>query len=340
MNMKDLKVNVREKMKDFCRGCPICNGVACAGEVPGMGGTGTGESFKSNVEDLKEIRVNLRTIHDATDPDYSYNFLGLDLKMPILGAPITGTQYNMGNAVTEKEYAEDVIIGAKNSGTVTMIGDGAAPDLYPTGVEVSNREIPNQGIGIIKPRSNEEIKDFIKLAEENNLHSVGIDIDGAGLITMALKGAPVGPKTLSDLKDLISSTELPFILKGIMTVDEAILAVEAGADAIVVSNHGGRVLDHCESTAKALPKIVDAVKGKITILVDSGIRSGVDVFKMLALGADAVLIGRPLIIGSVGGSDKGVEFIFKEMEKELYQTMILAGAKNLKDINRSMISYL
>lgn len=337
MNMEDIRKTARNKMKGFCRVCPVCNGVACAGEVPGMGGTGSGESFKTNIKDLRDIKINLRTIHDAKDPDCSYNFFGLNLDMPIIGAPITGCQYNMGNAVLEEEYIEDVLVGAREAGTITMIGDGAAPELYPTGVELSNREVPKSGIGIIKPRSNEDVKKFIQLAEENNFHSVGMDIDGAGLITMALKNAPVGPKSLEDLKELISSTKLPFILKGIMTVDEAILAVEAGADAIVVSNHGGRILDHCQSTAKVLPGIVDAVKGKTTILVDSGIRSGVDVFKMLALGADAVLVGRPLIIGSVGGRSKGVQMIFEEMKKELYQTMILTGAKSLKDINRTMV---
>ena len=87
----------------------------------------------------------------------------------------------------------------------------------------------------------------------------------------------------------------PFILKGIMTVSGAKKALEAGASGIVVSNHGGRVLDQCPATAEVLPAIADAVGGRMTILVDGGIRTGMDVFKALALGADAVLIGRPFV---------------------------------------------
>ncbi len=166
-----------------------------------------------------------------------------------------------------------------------------------------------------------------------------MDIDGAGLITMALKGSPVGPKTKDELKEIISSTKLPFILKGIMTKEEALLALEVGAKAIVVSNHGGRVLDHTQSTAKVLPEIAEVVKGKMMVLVDGGIRSGVDVFKMLALGADAVLIGRPIIFGAYGGyREGGVSMIIEDMKNELIQAMILTGAKDLASIDKSMIS--
>lgn len=104
---------------------------------------------------------------------------------------------------------------------------------------------------------------------------------------------PAGSKTVEELKEIISYAGVPFILKGIMTVNGAKKALEAGAAAIVVSNHGGRVLDQCPATAEVLPEIVEAVGGKMTILVDGGIRSGMDVFKALALGADGVLIGRP-----------------------------------------------
>ncbi len=123
-----------------------------------------------------------------------------------------------------------------------------------------------------------------------------------------------------------------------MTKEEALLAIEAGAKAIVVSNHGGRVLDHTQSTAKVLPEIAEAVKGKIMILVDGGIRSGVDVFKMLALGADAVLIGRPVIFGAYGGRREGVSLTLETMKNQLLQTMILTGAKDLASIDSSMIS--
>lgn len=164
-----------------------------------------------------------------------------------------------------------------------------------------------------------------------------MDIDGAGLITMALKGAPVSPKNIQELYKIVSSTKLPFILKGVMTVEDTIAAIEAGVSAIVVSNHGGRVLDHAESSCNALRKIAQVAKGRITILVDGGIRTGVDVFKMLALGADGVLIGRPVIIGAFGGEKEGVKLVLEKMKNELYQTMILTGAKELGAIDDTMI---
>ena len=113
---------------------------------------------------------------------------------------------------------------------------------------------------------------------------------------------------------------------------------EAGAKAIVVSNHGGRVQGGVPSTCEVLPGIVDAVKGKLTILVDGGIRSGVDVFKAIALGADAVLIGRPFVNAIYGSAEEGVKIYLDKICSELNDTMRMCGAASLKDIEASMIS--
>ena len=270
MDIKEIRTVAREKMKGYCRVCPICNGVACAGEVPGMGGSLTGSAFKSNVEDLSKVKLRLKTIHDAKNPDLNFNFFDNNLSFPIITAPITGSAFNMGGALTEKEYIDSVIHGSLAAGTIAMTGDSADPDLYEEGLK--NIEIVDgKGVPIIKPRENQHVIESVKKAEKVNSVAIGMDIDGAGLITMALKGQPVGPKTFEELKEIISSTNLPFILKGIMTVEEAEVAVELGAKAIVVSNHGGRVLDHSQSTAKVLPEIAKAVKGKIMIIVDGGI---------------------------------------------------------------------
>lgn len=337
MDIKEIRKNARDKMKGFCRVCPVCNGVACAGEVPGMGGSLTGAAFKNNVEDLAKVKLRLKTIHDAKDPDMRCRFFQEQIDFPVMVAPITGSQYNMGGALTEKEYVDSVIKGSISSGTMAMIGDAAVLSMYEDGIQ-SLKEANGKGISIIKPRENSHIIENIRKAEGVGAIAVGVDIDGAGLVTMALKGQPVGPKTVEELKELVNSTKLPFILKGIMTPEEAELAVEIGAKAIVVSNHGGRVLDSTESTAKALWKISKVVKGKITIFVDSGIRSGVDVFKMLALGADGVLVGRPVIIGAFGGYEEGVSKVLNDMKNQLYQAMILTGSKDLKSIDSTKIS--
>lgn len=337
MNMKEVRNVARQNMKGFCRVCPVCNGAACAGEVPGMGGSITGSTFKSNVDDLGKVKLRLKTIHDAKNPDLKFDFFGTKLDIPIISAPITGSAFNMGGALTEDEYIDSAVNGSLSAGTIAMIGDSADPELYLSGLEAL-KAVDGKGVAILKPRENEVIIQSLKKADNINAIAVGMDIDGAGLITMALKGAPVGPKTVEELKEVISSTNLPFILKGIMTKEEALLAVEVGAKAIVVSNHGGRVLDHAQSTAKVLPEIAQAVKGEIMILVDGGIRSGIDVFKMIALGADAVLIGRPIIFGAFGGHKEGVSLIIEEMHNQLLQAMILTGAKDLASIDKSMIS--
>ena len=122
-----------------------------------------------------------------------------------------------------------------------------------------------------------------------------------------------------------------------MTVAGAKKALEAGASAIIVSNHGGRVLDQCPSTAEVLPAIVDAVGGKMTILVDGGIRSGIDVFKALALGADGVLIARPFVNMIYGAGAEGVQVYVDKLKAELADAMEMCGAHTIAEINRSMI---
>jgi isopentenyl diphosphate isomerase/L-lactate dehydrogenase-like FMN-dependent dehydrogenase len=154
---------------------------------------------------------------------------------------------------------------------------------------------------------------------------------------MAMKGQPVGPKTLRELSEIIKATRLPFILKGIMTPVEADLAVEAGAAAIVVSNHGGRVLDYTPGVADVLSKIADHVRGKVVIFADGGVRSGTDVLKLLSLGADGVLVGRPLAIGAFGGGGDGVAFLLRKMMNELVQAMLLTGTADIKNVNRDII---
>ena len=122
-----------------------------------------------------------------------------------------------------------------------------------------------------------------------------------------------------------------------MTRKGALKAVEAGASAIIVSNHGGRVLDQCPATAEVLEGIVEAVDGKAKIIVDGGIRSGVDVFKALAMGADAVLIARPFVTAVYGGAAEGVQAYIDKIGAELEDTMTMCGAANLKEITRDMV---
>lgn len=336
MDYNEMLKNARENLNGSCKVCKVCNGVACAGEVPGMGGKGSGQAFIENVRALERVKLNMRVIHNAADPDTSIELFGKKMDAPIFAAPITGTTLNMGGKLTEREYIEPVVEGCANSGIYAMVGDTAVDAFLIENLDVLKCHDGN-GIVFIKPWDNENIIKKIRLAEEAGAFAVGVDIDACGLVTLSLHGKPVLPKDLEQLKELVKSTKLPFILKGIMTVEDALMAVEAGADAIVVSNHGGRVLDFTPGSADVLPEIAKAVKGKIKILVDGGIRTGVDVVKMLGLGADAVLIGRPFVTASFGGATDGVETYVNKIKSELKGAMILTGCSNISEIDEKVI---
>ena len=337
MDMKTVRDAARKQLGGTCRVCPVCDGRACAGEVPGMGGIGTGETFKENVRALGQVKLHLRTIHSAADPVILSNFLGMPLTMPIMAAPMCNSAANAGGALTEGEMVSALVEGTQLSGSLGWIGDPANSDMYAEALRAVERA--GRGVVIIKPRVDlQSIKNLFAQAHNAGATAVGMDIDGAGLLLMKLKGQAVGPKTQVQLAELAASSPLPFIVKGIMTPDEAISCVDAGVSAIVVSNHGGRVLDHGLGTASVLPEIARAVNGKIPVLVDGGVRSGVDVLKMLALGAEGVLVGRPLIVGAHGAGAEGVRFLMERYASELYAAMIMTGCASMADISPAILS--
>ncbi|MCM0757705.1 alpha-hydroxy-acid oxidizing protein [Sporomusa sphaeroides DSM 2875] len=331
MDIISIKAAAKEKFQGACRLCPVCNGIVCAGEVPGMGGLGTGAAFRHNVEALADCRLNLRTIHSVKNPDMSCRIFGLELTLPIIAAAIGGIAMNMKSALTEEEYDTAIVSGCRKAGTIGMTGDGPNPAVFSTGMVAIGKE-QGWGIPIIKPRETDKIVELAKQAAAAGCPAFGIDIDAAALVNMTNAGQPVGPKTIQELEYIKNHTTIPFIVKGIMTPDDAEACWQAGVDAIVVSNHGGRALDYTPGTAEVLPYIAEAVKGKMTVLVDGGIRSGADVLKMLALGADAVLLGRPLAIAAVGGGADGVEFMINKYRAELSAAMTLTGTAQTNDV--------
>jgi len=322
--MKEIRSNAAKLMEGYCRVCPVCNGRACVGEVPGMGGLGSGAAFADNLLALAELKFNMRTIHHASEPDTRVQLLGKTLALPLLAAPIGGVSFNMGGKISEEAYIEAVINGCKAKGIIGCGGDGV-PEFIHQSAFAAITKAGGHGIPFIKPWEDEELFAKLEGAKASGTDILGMDIDAAGLITLRRMGRPVSPKPVDKLAEIIRGCGRRFILKGIMTVGEAELAVAAGAEAIVVSNHGGRVLDHCPGTARVLPEIAAKVKGQVTVLVDGGIRSGGDILKMLALGADAVMIGRPFSVAAVGGLQAGVERYIETLEGELKQAMVLTG---------------
>ncbi|MEJ5360540.1 MAG: alpha-hydroxy-acid oxidizing protein [Spirochaetota bacterium] len=337
LSMDTINISARERLRKVCYVCKQCNGKDCASGVPGMGGAGSGASFKRNSEALLNYKINTRVIHDVTNPDTSSSLFGIHLSFPVMAAPITGAITNLGGAIDELDYNIAVVKGCMDAGTIAFLGDGADPEKYKIAMEALH-QFGGMGIPIFKPRANnDEIIKRIKAAEKAGAVAVGMDIDAIVFKTMELKHQAVKPKSLSELKSILSSTHLPFILKGIMNPRDAAMAVEAGAHALVVSNHGGRVLDEMVGTMDVLEDIVREVRGHIHILIDGGFRTGVDILKALALGAEYVLIGRPVAIAAVGMGSEAVAYYLKTLQAELKKAMILTGCATINDITSDIV---
>ncbi|KAL6991488.1 Cytoplasmic glyoxalase II [Sarracenia purpurea var. burkii] len=140
-----------------------------------------------------------------------------------------------------------------------------------------------------------------------------------------------------DVKWLQTITHLPILVKGVLTAEDARLAVQAGAAGIIVSNHGARQLDYVPATISALEEVVKAVQGQVPVFLDGGIRRGTDVFKALALGASGVFIGRPVVFALAADGEAGVTKVLQMLRDEFELTMALSGCRSLKEITRDHI---
>lgn len=207
------------------------------------------------------------------------------------------------------------------------INERQTPLVLPEGLRLANIQ-QKDAKGPRKPSFNREIMDARSAKQANDLMQAAGNTANSASLTWS-----------STIKFLRQTTDMKIILKGIMAPEDAQLAVECGADAIIVSNHGGRQLDCVPSTIQALPGIVDVAKGKIPIIFDGGIRRGSDVFKALALGADFVLVGRPALWGLAFNGREGVETVMNILERELSRTMALAGTAKVGDVCSSFLRY-
>ena len=336
MEYKEILERARKNFAGRCRVCPVCNGVACAGEIPGMGGIRQAKTFKRNVAAWDEYGIVMQSMGGAKEPSTKTKFLGVELALPVMVAPIGGVPLNMTNEMAEEEYTDAVCIGALDAGTIAFTGDSGAPGIYDAGLAQLNK---TKGLMVptIKPRENDALVEYANRAISQGAKMLACDMDAAVLVNMRLFNQPVETKTIATWQELVSEIPVPFILKGINTAEEAIAAVRAGVSAIVVSNHGGRILDGMAGTADVLPAIAKAVKGEIPIIVDGGIRGGEDVFKALALGADAVLIGRPAAIAAVGGGREGVTMLLNQYQSAFRDAMMMTGCQTVKEIHSGLL---
>lgn len=336
MTYQEVLAASRTCMGPYCKSCPVCNGLACKNTMPGPGAKGLGTGAIRNYQKWQELCVNMDTICENVPVDTGCELFGHRLALPVFAAPVGAVTLHYGDKYNDLEYNEILVPACAESGIAAFTGDGQNHDVMRAAAEVLAR---NGGCGVptIKPWNMELVKEKIDLVKAANPIAIAMDIDAAGLPFLQKMEPPAGRKTVEELRQIAAWAERPFILKGIMTVAGARKALEAGASAIVVSNHGGRVLDQCPATAEVLPAIADAVGGRMTVLVDGGIRSGMDVFKALALGADGVLICRPFVNMVYGGGAEGVRLYVEKLRGELADAMAMCGAHRLSDINRSML---
>ncbi|MBS4981329.1 MAG: alpha-hydroxy-acid oxidizing protein [Lachnospiraceae bacterium] len=336
MTYEEIVANAKPEIGKYCKACMVCNGRACRNQMPGPGAKGMGDTAVRNFDKWQEIRVQMDTISQNEEVDTSFELWGQSFRYPFFAGPVGAVNLHYGEKYNDQSYNDVMVAACAEAGIAALTGDGLNPDVMKYATDAIKRA-GGKGIPTIKPWNIEIIREKMAQAEAAGAFAVAMDIDAAGLPFLKNMTPPAGRKSVEELRQVAESAKVPFIVKGIMTGKGAKKAMEAGVDAIVVSNHGGRVLDQCPATAEVLSDIVEAVQGKVKVFVDGGIRSGVDVFKALALGADGVLICRPFVTAVYGGGKEGVKTYIEKIGTELADTMAMCGANSLKEITKEML---
>ena len=323
-------------MEGFCKVCPECNGKGCKNQIPGPGAKGTGDTAIRNYDKWKEIRVNMDTLTERHDVSIQLELFGKKFAAPIFAGPVGAVNMHYGDKYNDLEYNHILVPACKEKGIAAFTGDGMDPEVMKA-AGLSIKAADGCGVPTIKPWNKAMIDEKMAIVKEADAFAVAMDIHAAGLPFLKNFQPPAGSKSVEELKEIIADAGVPFIVKGIMTPKAALKAKAAGAAGIVVSNHGGRVLDQCPAAAEVLEEIAEAVDGSMKIFVDGGLRSGVDVFKALALGADAVLMARPFVNAVYKDGADGVRAYVDKISAELADTMAMCGAYSLDQINKDML---
>ena len=336
MNYAECLELARGKMGNYCKACPECNGRACKNQMPGPGAKGIGDTAIRNYDKWKEIRVQMDTLVEKRPIDTSLSLFGKNFQYPFFAGPVGAVNMHYGDSLNDVSYNDILVSSCAEFGIAAFTGDGMDSNVMVAATEAI-KKAGGLGIPTVKPWNVEMIREKMALVKDAGAFAAAMDIDAAGLPFLKNFNPPAGSKSVEELREIVKAAGVPFIVKGIMTVKGALKAKEAGAAAIVVSNHGGRVLDQCPATAEVLEEIATAVDGSMKIFVDGGIRSGTDVFKALALGADAVIIVRPFVTAVYGGGREGVEAYIQKIGSELADTMAMCGVSSLAEITRDCV---
>lgn len=319
-----------------CDGDPrrLCMGQKY-GKAIGFGGAGQGRTFNANFKALEKYQLNMRVVKEHAEPQIETVFLGKKIAAPIMATSISGTQISMNNAISETQFQRGMIVGAKLFGSIGMSGNTVDAPENP-GVSVIKKN-EGWGIPVFKPQKQEILLKLFKKASNSNAIAIGVDLDGFGSTNWALRGKPLYRKNERELKELVDSTNKPVLFKGIMSTEDAEKVVDSGAKAMDVSNHGGRVLDYGQGVADVLPDIAHEFRNRIILMADGAVRTGFDVLKLLALGADIALIGRPLARMAIAGGPKAVKLYLEYVKKDLIRAMKMTGCNTIKDISQDIL---
>lgn len=322
-----------------CYQCKVCNGQACKGQIPGVGGIKTGASFINNVNALAKIQLNMSCLHEINEVDCSVSLFNQTLDLPVMAAPIANVKGNYGVELTDKLFNQYLVEGCQTANTIAFTGDDIDPEqLFYTGLKIID-EHEGQGIITMKPWVKEGIDLRLKMLETMNYLALAMDVDSCAHPLLKQSKIPAEAKDAKKLQYIVEKIKKPFIVKGVMSIRDAQVALDAKADYLIVSNHGGRVLDQTRATIDVLAEIVAYVDGRCKILIDGGFRSGYDVFKAIALGADGVLIGRPLALEAIMNQADGVTKSLLMIKKELEVCMLMTGCKTIDDITSDKITF-
>lgn len=293
-------------------------------------GSESGYTSVTNRGYFDQISFKMRLI-DSRWADTSTDLFGKRLETPITSGAMSG----MANL--EKEPLRKIARGLAEAGSMLWVGICSDEQLK----SVFEEKAPV--VVISKPwTENKKIIERIGLAEDLGAVAVGVDIDHSFYPKTGdrifLKNQ-VGPITLEDLKNIVSTVNIPFIVKGILSLEDAIKAREAGAKSIVVSNHMGSTIDYAAHPLQILPKVVEALSNEVIVLVDSGFRRGTDVLKGLALGAKGVLMGTNVYMGLAANGTDGVRDMILAVTDELRRAMSITGCAKINEITKDILVF-
>ncbi|XP_008228157.1 PREDICTED: peroxisomal (S)-2-hydroxy-acid oxidase GLO4-like isoform X1 [Prunus mume] len=326
------------------------------------GGAEDQHTLKENVAAFRRIMLRPRVLVDVSRIDMSTTILGYKISTPIMIAPTAMHQlaHPEGEVATARAAAAcNTIMILSNMSTCTMeeVASSCNAVRFFQLYVLKRRDISAQIVHRVEKngykaivltvdtprlgRREADIKNRMVAPQLRNfegLLSTEVHTDKGSNLEALVKGIYDTSLSWEDIGWLKSITNLPILIKGVLTHENARKAVEVGVAGIVVSNHGARQLDYTPATISVLEEVVHAVGGRVPVLFDGGVRRGTDVFKALALGAQAVLVGRPVVYGLAANGERGVRRVIEMLKDEFELTMALSGCPSVKDITRSHVT--